>query len=92
MQSFGDLCQWITIEANAQGFIKDPNINHTIDGSGADKVIGRGSAVLGTNAILNFARSAKLPGWKRQYPPMRDTIGEMVKLEAKTLGKLLEQR
>ena len=48
----------------------------------------RGSALLGTNAVLNFARSAKLPGWKGQNPSMRDTVGEMVKLEAKSLGML----
>ena len=51
-------------------------------------VTARGSALLGTNAVLNFARSANLLGWKAQHPSMRDTISEMVKLEAKSLGLL----
>ena len=42
--------------------------------------------LLGTNAILNFARSTELLGWKEQHPPLRDTIAEMVKLEAWSLG------
>ena len=57
-----------------------------IDASGADKVTARGSILLGTNAILNFSRSAQIPGWKAQYPSLRDTISEMVKLEASGLG------
>ena len=57
-----------------------------IDASGADKVTAHGSILLGTNAILNFSRAAQIPGWKAQYPPLRDTISEMVKLEANGLG------
>ena len=57
-----------------------------IDASGADKVTAHGSILLGTNAILKFSRSAQLPGWKAQHPPVRDSISEMVKLEAKGLG------
>ena len=86
LQSFGDLCQWITTEAHGQGLIKDSSISHVIDASGADKVTAHGSILLGTNAILNFARSGKLDGWKAQYPGMGDSIAEMVKLEAKSLG------
>ena len=85
LQSFGDLCQWITTEAYRRGLIKDSSISHVIDASGADKVTAHGSILLGTNAILNFARSGKLDGWKAQYPGMRDSIAEMVKLEAKSL-------
>ena len=57
-----------------------------IDASGADKVTPHGSILLGTNAILNFSRSAQIAGWKAQYPPLRETISEMVKLEASGLG------
>ena len=57
-----------------------------IDASEADKVTGHGSILLGTNAILNFSRSAQIAGWKAQYPPLLDTISEMVKLEANSLG------
>lgn len=58
-----------------------------IDASGADKVTNHGSILLGTNAILNFARSAKI-GWKSHYSPIRDTIAELVRLEAESLGML----
>ena len=73
------------MEANAQGHVDESSIDRVIDASGADRVTAHGSILLGTNAILNFARSAKM-GWKSQYPPMRDTIAEMVRLEAKRLG------
>lgn len=62
-----------------------------IDASGADKVTNHGSILLGTNAILNFARSAKI-GWKSQYPPIRDIIAELVRLEAERLGMPSRQR
>ena len=84
-QSFGELCQWITTEAHSQGLINDSSISHVIDASGADKMTAHGSILLGTNAILDFSRSAQIPGWKAQYPSLRDTISEMVELEAKGL-------
>ena len=85
-QCFGDLCQWIAEEAAVQGLIEDSKVDHTIDASGADKVTPHGSVLLGTNAIFDTARSAEVHDWDSGYRSLRETIPDLVKSEADSLG------
>ncbi|KAL2433515.1 Oxidase ucsJ [Exophiala dermatitidis] len=85
--AFGTLCEDIAKEAHAQGLIKSPSVTKTITPDEANKAMPAGAIFWGTNAVYKSSRGQKLLGWAPSAPSLQDDVPQIVKIEAKTLGK-----
>ncbi|KAF5660226.1 nucleoside diphosphate sugar epimerase [Fusarium heterosporum] len=83
--SFHEISRRITIAAHDFNLISSDKVDE-VDAEEIDRLIPRGSVLLGTNARSGAQRAETILGWKPEHESLEDHIPQAVIQEARALG------
>lgn len=82
---WGEVAKWVAAEASRQGYLPEA-LTKTVSRTEVDNTSLAGAPTWSINSKGKAQRAKERLGWKATGVSLRDTIGEIVKVEAKALG------